>query len=193
MVFAPSLIFVSLNEKWCSAITNLIQQYDTTNKLHPEMKAHIEVIYGDIQSIDFKQTAFVSPANSLGFMDGGVDAVLSRKIFPGVQSSVQKHIRKLGKTTALGRYYLPVGSAIIVPTGTDAQLIVAPTMFLPHNVSTTRNAYYSVFAALQMWRKYVVATQVSIIRIVFTSHCCGYGGMSPDESAKQMMEAYSDL
>jgi O-acetyl-ADP-ribose deacetylase (regulator of RNase III) len=40
--------------------------------------------------------AFVSPANSLGFMDGGIDFAYSRHMFPGVEGTVRSKIRALG-------------------------------------------------------------------------------------------------
>lgn len=58
-------------------------------------------------------------------------------------------------------------------------------MFLPHDVSTTQNAFHSFLAALLVWQK------VGIYRtLVATSHCCGYGKMTAAESARQMRRAY---
>jgi O-acetyl-ADP-ribose deacetylase (regulator of RNase III) len=181
----PEIIFVSLNQAWVNAMVMLVMKHNLSHR--------IDVVNQDIQTISLENTAFVSPANSLGFMDGGVDAVLSRKMFKDVQQRVQRKIRQINLTTALGRFYLPVGSAIIVPTDTPAHLIAAPTMFLPHDVSTTRNAYHSVYAALHMWHKFTTKTATPIKTLVFTSHCCGYGGMSPQESAQQMFSAYLDF
>ena len=134
-------------------------------------------------------TMYMSPANSLGFMDGGVDATYMA-MFPGVQRDVQAKIRSLGKTTALGRHYLPVGSAVVVPVGPcGCTLVSAPTMFLPHDVSSTRNAYHAMMAALMAFRKQgKVAT-----RLVATGLCCGYGRMAPVVSARQIREAYDDF
>ena len=68
--------------------------------------------------------ALVSPANSFGFMDGGIDHQISERLGWHIQDLVQKAIR----ARPLGE--LLVGEAIVVPTG-DAQtpwLIAAPTM-----------------------------------------------------------------
>lgn len=46
--------------------------------------------------------ALVSPANSLGFMDGGIDYVLSRQILPGIERKVKHAISRVGKVTKLG-------------------------------------------------------------------------------------------
>ena len=142
----------------------------------------------NIRDITFHPgTMFMSPANSIGFMDGGIDAAYMA-MFPGVQKKVQDKIKELGKKTSLGRYYLPIGSAVIVPVGYDCKLVSAPTMFLPHNVSQTRNAYHAMMAALMAFRK-----QPTCHLLVATGLCCGYGKMDPNISAKQMRQAYDDF
>ncbi len=170
------LYFVSLNTQWCNAMKE--QFRDIPDVL---------VLEGDIRQVSTADTVFVSPANSLGFMDGGIDLVLSRELFPGIQQRVQRKIRELGLQTALGRYYLPVGSACFVSTANSSGIIVAPTMFLPHDVSATQNAYWSTMAALQMWET------TPATNLVLTSHCCGYGRMPATESANQMKRAYDDF
>jgi hypothetical protein len=111
-------------------------------------------------------------------------------MFPGVQADVQAKIRSLGKQTALGRYYIPVGSAVVVPVGLGGSMLVsAPTMFLPHDVSKTRNAYHSFMAALMAFRKQQGKSTV----LVATGLCCGYGKMDPVVSAQQMREAFNDF
>ena len=167
-------IFVSMNQKWI----------DSIKPLFPESEA----ICGDIQTIPRENATFVSPANCLGFMDGGIDLVYSRKMFPGCEQTVRQTIRDIGFHTLLGRPYLPIGSAFGIPVGETTNLICAPTMFLPHDVSHTRNAYHSCLAALLCWKK-----MKSDTTLVFTSHCCGYGKMDEEESARQMRDAYDDF
>jgi O-acetyl-ADP-ribose deacetylase (regulator of RNase III) len=169
-----NVIFVSLNQKWI----------DSIKPLFPDSEA----ICGDVQTIPREQTTFVSPANCLGFMDGGIDLVYSRKMFLGCEQTVRQTIREIGLQTLLGRPYLPIGSALGIPVGETTSLICAPTMFLPHDVSETRNAYHACLAALLCWKK-----MKSDTTLVFTSHCCGYGKMNEEESAKQMRDAYDDF
>ena len=71
--------------------------------------------------------AVVSPANSFGFMRGGVDGVYTRVFGEGVESRLQAIIRTLPAEE------LPVGEALIVPTGHSGipWLISAPTMRRP--------------------------------------------------------------
>ena len=144
---------------------------------------------GDVRDLPIAPgTMFLSPANSLGFMDGGIDAAYM-EMFPGVQRAVQAKIRMLGNRTALGRYYQPVGSALVVPVGVACTLVSAPTMFLPHDVSATRNAYHAMMASLMAFKK----QGGSATLLLATGLCCGYGKMDPAVSARQVREAYDDF
>ena len=146
----------------------------------------------DIRGLEFDPgTMFMSPANSIGFMDGGLDAAYMT-MFPGVQPAVQAKIRDLGRRTNLGRFYLPVGSAVVVSVGAGYSLVSAPTMFLPHDVSTTRNAYHAMMAALMAFKKQESTTS-PYKHLVCSGLCCGYGRMNPVVSAKQIREAYDDF
>ena len=87
----------------------------------------------------------VSPANSFGFMDGGVDAVYLDRF--GMQ--VQDRLRRLILEHHHGE--LLVGSAEIVETGDPSlpYLIAAPTMRVPMVLpETTVNPYLATRAAL---------------------------------------------
>ena len=95
-----------------------------------------------------RRTYYISPANSLCFMDGGLDKTLSRKIFSNIEKEIKEELKKINKKNLLGRYYLPIGSSIIIEREDDKLLCVSPTMLLPQNVSETNNAYYCTMAAL---------------------------------------------
>ena len=179
----PTIHFISFDKPWVDAITTLFS--GCTN---------VTVTHGNIKSLPVKNTVFVSPANSLGFMDGDIDWVLSREMFPGIQSNVQLTIHFKGLVNGFGRRYLPVGSAFCmrVRSMSNSHLIVAPTMFQPRDVSHTRNAYWSFLAALTVFAKHMAAEDTEMT-LVATSHCCGYGCMDPVESATQMHTAYMDF
>ena len=138
-----------------------------------------------------RKTYYVSPANSLCFMDGGIDKALSQLVFPGIEYEVKSIVNNLGIKTLLNRPYLPIGSSVILEKG-QKNLIVAPTMLLPQNVSNTLNAYYATRAVL-----YNVLINhrenINNIDIIFTSFCCGYGKMSEDESINQILRGIQDF
>jgi O-acetyl-ADP-ribose deacetylase (regulator of RNase III) len=137
-----------------------------------------------------KRTYYVSPANSLCFMDGGIDHALSRIIFPDIEVEVKSIVKQLGITSIVGKPYLPIGSSIIIDRGATA-LVVSPTMLLPQNVSNTKNAYYATMAILYnvlINRK----EKLEDVDILFTSFCCGYGKMEEDVSIQQIMQGIND-
>ena len=141
--------------------------------------------------VPVKKTYYVSPANSLCFMDGGIDLALSRVIFPGIEPKLKHLVKQLRKKTILGRDYLPIGSSIIMEPEPNKSLIVAPTMLLPQNVAGTQNAYYATMAI--MWNIVInKGEDLGNIDILFTSLCCGYGKMDPDESIKQIIAGIKD-
>ncbi|MCZ7456937.1 macro domain-containing protein [Streptomyces sp. WMMC940] len=104
----------------------------------------MEIRQGSIVDVDVD--AWVSPTNSRGRMDGGVDAVIKRHLGAGIQLRVQRAIRS-GFDGAL-----PVGSAVCVPSGavTPRFLISTPTMeSSSQNVSETLNVALACAAAFQ--------------------------------------------
>ena len=147
----------------------------------------------DIAYVPREGVAFVSPANSLGFMDGGIDMVLSRTMFPTCERQLKKMIADLGHKTTLGRPYLRVGSAIWFMVGPKTGFIAAPTMFLPHDVADTQNAYWAFIAALVAMDRIEKATGGAVHTLVCTSLCCGVGRMDPEQAAIQMRRAWDDF
>jgi O-acetyl-ADP-ribose deacetylase (regulator of RNase III) len=175
-----SIIFTSLNEEWVREITNLFNTVP-----------NVLVSFGDILNLTnhSQPTLYVSPANSFGVMDGGIDMVLSRTLMPGVEQKARQRIKEL---SGLGRPYLRVGSVLHIPHDSSKSLLVCPTMFLPYDVSETQNAYYSAYAAFMMWSR-LCREHNTQYRLLITSHCCGVGRMDPIESAQQMKKAYDDF
>lgn len=96
--------------------------------------------------LDEQVDAWVSPTNSRGRMDGGVDAAVKRHLGAGIQLRVQRAIRdRFGGS-------LPVGSAVCVPSGATNPkfLISTPTMEASsQNVSETLNVALACAAAFQ--------------------------------------------
>lgn len=134
-------------------------------------------------------SAFVSPANSLGFMDGGIDYVLSRVMFPGVEARVKSAFKSKGNVNRLGRFYLPIGKAVAVETQLPGVfLIAAPTMWLPQDVRGTQNAYHAMYAILEAARR-----RPDIQHLYLCGLCTGCGMMAPAEAVSQMHAAYTDF
>lgn len=96
----------------------------------------------------------VSPANSFGYMNGGIDKIYT-ELFSGIQTTVQNKINELGFISNLGKKYLPIGSAITVKTNNKKceYLISAPTMYLPGSIQQTNNIIFCFMAILNIANK----------------------------------------
>lgn len=99
----------------------------------------------DDAPINVAADAVVSPANSFGFMDGGIDAVYTHQFGFALEGRLQALLA--------GEYggELPVGCAVIVETGSPeiSWCISAPTMRVPEALPDTANAYLAFRAALR--------------------------------------------
>jgi O-acetyl-ADP-ribose deacetylase (regulator of RNase III) len=145
--------------------------------------------------------ALVSPANSFGFMDGGIDAVYSRRFGARLQSKLQDLIRNFHDGE------LPVGHAQVVKLNDPSfdYLISAPTMRVPMDVSMTANAYLAFRAVVRIVNRHNVEVRKLAqkkvdyeslgIKFITKVLCPGLGtaiGQMPYEKcAKQMRRAYN--
>jgi O-acetyl-ADP-ribose deacetylase (regulator of RNase III) len=118
----------------------MVAAWRATFEEHPE----VQIVQGSM--LEQPVSAWVSPTNSRGSMDGGLDAVLKRHFGAGIEKSVQQEI---------GRRYggqMPVGHATCVATGKlqPGYLISTPTMTgSSENVSDTLNVALACAAAFQ--------------------------------------------
>jgi len=94
-------------------------------------------------------SAWVSPANSFGWMDGGVDWTI-RQAYDQAGCDITALVQTAIRDQAEGE--LPVGQALVVPTPNTpyTHLIVAPTMRTPRPAFWTLNAYLAFRAILMV-------------------------------------------
>jgi O-acetyl-ADP-ribose deacetylase (regulator of RNase III) len=144
----------------------------------------VEVSHGDI--FDVVADAIVSPANSFGFMDGGIDLVYTRHFGWGLQERLRERLR------AEFDGELPVGQAIIVETDDPSMpfLISAPTMRVPMDVSDTVNAYLAFRAAIRAVRAHNGSQVRQIASVLCPGLGTAVGRMSAEVCARQMHYAY---
>ena len=145
----------------------------------------VEVLTGDYfqQSAD----AIVSPANSFGIMDGGLDLAIRNELGFQVETDIQEVI--------LNKYHgeMPIGSAEIINTNHTkwSYLIAAPTMRIPGNVAFTLNAYIAFRAILIAINSFNASKpKRSIKSLVCSGLGTGIGAMEPVKCAAQMRAAY---
>jgi O-acetyl-ADP-ribose deacetylase (regulator of RNase III) len=145
---------------------------------------NVSIIEGDITQIECD--AMVSPANSFGFMDGGLDYALSERF----GWDLEKRLQKIIKDSPEGE--LLVGQAILIKTGDSIvpYLISAPTMRVPtnFNIDTSINAYLAMKAILIKAK-----SNDNISTIAVPGLCTGVGRMQPIIAARQMFQAYKEI
>jgi O-acetyl-ADP-ribose deacetylase (regulator of RNase III) len=147
----------------------------------------VTIIEGDI--LDGSSGAIVSPANSFGYMDGGVDLAY-RNLF-GLQ--IQRRVQAAIQTDHLGE--LPVGQAIVVATEHPQLpfLVVAPTMRVPDRIADTVNVYLAFRAALMAVIRQNNSSKDQIQSLHVPALGTGVGGMPIDRAARQMHAAYESV
>ena len=165
-----SILLVDRTPALATAWRRAFSQYD-----------HVEVVEGDYFSRP--ADAMVSPANSFGIMDGGLDLAIRNRLGSQVQRRVQQVI--------LDRHHgeLPVGQAEFVETENREwpRLIVAPTMRVPESVSRTVNAYLAfraILLAVARFNRESAGSQIA--SLVCPGLGTGVGAMPAERCSVQM-------
>jgi len=130
----------------------------------------IEVLLGSL--LDVKADAIVNPANSYGYMGGGVAGVIKRA---GGEEIEREAIKKAP---------IPVGSAIITKAGRlpFKGVIHAPTMEEPAMETTEEKVRKAVRASLEL------ADKLGFESIAMPGMGTGVGRLPKDIAARAMVE-----
>jgi len=155
----------------------------------------VEIHQGSI--LEVSCDAVVSPANSFGFMDGGIDAQYSRRFGPDLQTRLKKLIADKHHGELI------VGTADLLETSDDAipYVVIAPTMRVPMVLSESVTAYLATRAALLLIRYEHIRfgpdagqpISDKIHRLAFPGMGTGVGQMGRVTSARQMRAAIDDV
>ena len=156
--------------------TDLITEWE---KAFSEFE-NVTVQCADILTV--AENTIVSPANSYGFMDGGIDRLYTDFFGLRPQTEIQQYIA----TREEG--FLPVGAAVLVNTGHKKVpfMISAPTMMSLGAVPPS-NCFYAMAAILFVADKHKKDKVTDI-------YCPGLatltGRVAPDIAAVEMANAY---
>jgi O-acetyl-ADP-ribose deacetylase (regulator of RNase III) len=142
---------------------------------------------GDI--FEHKADAIVSPANSFGYMDGGIDLLYSK--YFGWQ--IEANLRALLSELHYGE--LPVGQAAVLATGHESIpfLVSAPTMRVPMRIGETINVYLAFRAALIAVLTHNAGGGTPIRSLLVPGLGTGIGDVTPERAARQMRLAYNAI
>lgn len=155
----------------------------------------VSIHHGSI--LDLACDAVVSPANSFGFMDGGIDYLYSKFFGWHVQERLQELIRV--------RHHgeLVVGAAEIVPTDHPQipYVIAAPTMRVPMILRETVNPYLACRATLLLIKHGIFSSgphagqpiHTAVQTIAIPGLGTGVGRVSFDTCAYQVRSALGEV
>jgi len=127
--------------------------------------------------------AIVSPANSFGAMDGGIDLAYLNEYGKGLADKLQQKIKDECEFEQL-----PVGTAVSVEIDGSAAyqpryLIAAPTMITPRAISDADVIWQATAAALfEAWR-------LGVGSVAIPGMGTGTGGISKTVAANRMINA----
>lgn len=172
-----------------------ISLYSLNGKIIPyweeelQNKEYVNIFKGDILEAD--ADALVSPANSFGFMDGGLDYQICSRFGWGIQTKVQELIREKHGGELL------VGSAEIIdirrPSIKVKYLISSPTMRVPKDINGSINVYLATRAALREIKEQNEMGRVDISTVAMPAMGAGVGRMHPRLVAAQMRVAIEEI
>lgn len=147
------------------------------DELRKTMGNLAEYLCGDIFA--FPVSAVISPANSFGYMDGGIDAVYVRRMGQIVEDRTKEAIAR----EPFGE--LLIGRALVVATDSALapSMIVAPTMRVPRP-TTAENVFLAARAAFS----------IALRGDFDTVACPGLGTLSgrvhPRDAANAILQGY---
>ena len=168
---------------------------------NPEVVAAWQQVFAGIDQItiqegsvfDFPCDALVSPANSFGYMNGGIDFAISKNLGWHLERDLQQVIRE--------KYYgeLLVGQAEILPTGSTLfpYLIAAPTMRTPMTITRGPNVYQATKALMLLLKHGRLApgelVSERVRSVAIPGLGTGVGQVRPLVCARQMRLAWEDV
>jgi O-acetyl-ADP-ribose deacetylase (regulator of RNase III) len=171
----------------CATTGPLVAAWSELAREHEAITVHAGSI------LDVSADAVVSPANSFGWMRGGVDGLYARS-FPGIEERVRSAI--------LGYHggELPIGEALLIPTGVAAPrwLISAPTMREPGEQlpSGTVHPFLAARAVFRLWAhgrlEDGTPVRTAVRTIAVPGLGTGVGGVPARACAEQVKAAWNE-
>jgi O-acetyl-ADP-ribose deacetylase (regulator of RNase III) len=177
---APHIVLCAVSDRMAAA-------WRTVADGRPSIEAHTGSV------LDIAADAVVSPANSFGWMRGGIDAVYA-KAWPTIEQRVRSAV------LALHGGELPVGQAVVVETGgvRPGWLISAPTMRSPGELlpEDTVHPYLAALAVFRLWRDTRLEDGRPLAEVITTIAMpglgTGVGGVAPESCARQVTAAWDE-
>lgn len=158
---------------WKNALINHPKRLDYT----------IEVVHGEIFQEDTKADVIVSPANSFGFMDGGIDLIYRNRFGMQMQKDLQNQII----TYYNGEILVGQAEPVMLNDPVYKILISAPTMRIPNIILDYNDVYLATRAAMSVFSSYAMDS------ILFPGMGTGVGAVPPEIAATMMLKGIDEF
>ena len=172
-----NLILFDINPKVCDEFYNHFNKYK-----------NISIYNGRFENIQ-EYDCIISPANSFGLMDGGIDKFIIDYFGKQLMENVQNYIIE----NYAGEQ--PVGTSFIIETGNEKYPYLAhtPTMEIPMDIRGTNNVYKAMKAMLLEVIKHNKNNINKIKKIACSGLGTACGMLNPSIAVKQMELAYGNV
>jgi O-acetyl-ADP-ribose deacetylase (regulator of RNase III) len=131
--------------------------------------------------MDVQAEAVVSPANSFGYMDGGIDLVY----LENMGWDIQDMARNIAAKQQFGEILVGQAELVEIPGRHFSKLIMAPTMRLPRRIFNFDDVFIATRAAMQ------TAKDNNIQSLVIPGMGTGCGMVPYHIAAKLMYDAFN--
>ena len=171
------ITFFDINQKVCDEFYNHFNKYK-----------NISIYNGRFENIQ-EYDCIVSPANSFGLMDGGIDKFIIDYFGKQLMENVQNYIIE----NYAGEQ--PVGTSFIIETNDIKHPYLAhtPTMEIPMDIRGTNNVYKAMKAMLLEVIKHNKNNINKIKKIACSGLGTACGMLNPSIAVKQMELAYGNV
>lgn len=179
------------NVEFITEMKSMIAVHHAAIPDHVEITTELGDIFEHWDSYE-RDIALVSPANSFGFMNGGIDQVYINKFGQELEDRVREDIKQ---KTAYNE--LIIGQSLVVPLRLDSEsgqriqavsdwLIVSPTMRVPQRILDATDVYLATRSATKQSHRNGFKT------MLIPGMGIGVGGVHPTLGARNMLMGMID-
>jgi len=190
LYFNHIIYIIMLNIIFFDMSEDIVNEYQKKLSYLTNKNIKLQFINSSFQNLinDYHIDITVSPANSWGSFNGGIDREF-KKLYHNLEIKTRDIIDNKKYALCERGYYLPVGKAIFVEINHKKlkYLLVAPTMFLPKDIRGTMNVYLAFTAILEKIYK------LNDVTVACSGLGTGIGAISAKESAEQIHQAFNDF
>lgn len=160
----------------------VVEEFELQFDNYPKISKIENCYFEEVEEYD----CIVSPANSFGMMDGGLDAAIINYFGKDLEKRVQKFIIE----NYSGEQ--PIGTSFVIETNNTQHPFLAhtPTMRTPQNIKGTLNVYYAMKSMLNCVKKHNELSNQKINSVLCTGFGTYIGEMQPYKAVEQMVLAY---